>query len=213
MRVAAVADLHGYLPDVPPCDLLLLGGDLCPVANHDVGFQADWLDGPFRAWLEAVAAGEVAAIAGNHDLVFEQAPDLVPRLPWTYLEDSASRVAGLELWGSPWTPWFYDWAFNAPRIAGESFLHERYAAVPADVDVLVLHGPPAGYGDVVPPGRGVGSTAALELVDRVTPALCVFGHIHEGRGEWRRGPTRLANVAAVDAAYRLRPRPVAVFDL
>jgi Icc-related predicted phosphoesterase len=45
------------------------------------------------------------------------------------------------------------------------------------------------------------------------PALGVYGHIHEGRGAWRRGATQLANVAAVDELYRLRPRPVAVFDL
>ena len=213
MRVAAVADLHGWLPDVAPCDLLLLAGDLCPVADHAPDVQAQWLDGPFRAWLEAQPAAAIAAIAGNHDLVFEQAPRLVPDLPWTYLEDSAARVAGLELWGSPWTPWFYDWAFNAPRIEGESFLQERYAGAPPATDVLLLHGPPAGYGDVVSHEWSVGSTAALELVDRVTPALCVYGHIHEGRGAWRRGETQLANVAAVDASYRLRSRPVAVFDL
>jgi predicted phosphohydrolase len=168
---------------------------------------------PFRAWLDAVPAGAVAAIAGNHDWVFEQAPDLVPSLPWTYLQDSASRVAGLTVWGSPWTPWFYDWAFNAPREDGEAFLAERYAGAPPDTDILLLHGPPAGYGDLVPPDRSVGSTAVLDLLDRVTPALCVYGHIHEGRGAWRRGATRLANVAAVDATYRLRSRPVAVFDL
>ncbi len=213
MRVAAVADLHGWLPDVPPCDLLLLAGDLCPVADHAPDVHAQWLDGPFRAWLDAQPAAAVAAIAGNHDLVFQQAPRLVPDLPWTYLEDGGARVAGLELWGSPWTPWFYDWAFNAPRIEGESFLQERYASAPADTEVLLLHGPPAGYGDVAAPGRSVGSTAALELIDRVTPALCVFGHIHEGRGAWRRGETQLANVAAVDPAYRLRSQPVAVFEV
>ena len=207
MRVAAVADLHGHLPDVPPCDLLLLAGDLCPLRGQTPALQADWLDGPFRAWLEALAAGAVAAIAGNHDFVFEQEPCLVPDLPWTYLEDSASRVADLVLWGSPWTPWFHDWAFNAPRDDGEAFLRERYATAPQDVDVLLLHGPPAGYGDVVSPGRSVGSTAALDLLDRVTPALCVFGHIHEGRGAWLRGTTQLANVAAVDQAYRLRAEP------
>lgn len=213
MRVAAVADLHGWLPEVPPCDLLLLAGDLCPFTDHRVGFQADWLDGPCRNWLEAQPAGAVVAIAGNHDYVFQQAPEHVPELPWTYLEDSASRVAGLALWGSPWTPWFYDWAFNAPRAGGEAFLAERYAGASPDTDVLLLHGPPAGYGDLVDRGERVGSIAALDLLDRVTPALCIYGHIHEGRGAWRRGPTQLANVAAVDAVYRPRSQPVAVFDL
>jgi hypothetical protein len=66
---------------VPPCDLLLLAGDLCPLAEHAPAVQAEWLDGPFREWLGALAAGAIAAIAGKHDLVFEQAPDLVPSAP------------------------------------------------------------------------------------------------------------------------------------
>lgn len=214
MRVAAVADLHGHLPDVPPCDLLLLGGDLCPVRDHALITQAGWLGGAFRRWLESVPATAVAAIAGNHDFVFERAPGLVPQLRWTYLQDTASRIGDLTIWGSPWTPWFHDWAFNAPREGGEVFLRNRYAGVPAGTDILLLHGPPAGYGDVVvPSGRAVGSPAALELVDRVAPALCVFGHIHEGRGAWKRGATELANVAAVDLAYRPRAQPVVTYDL
>jgi Icc-related predicted phosphoesterase len=220
MRIAAVADLHGHLPPVPPCDLLVVAGDLCPGAtvppamagDHDA--QAAWLDGPFRGWLDAAPATAVVGIAGNHDFVYEREPARVPDgLRWTYLEDDAVRVAGLTLWGSPWTPWFHQWAFNAPQDGGERFLEERYRGAPADTDVLVLHGPPAGYGDVTSAAGGVGSTAALALVDRVRPALCLFGHIHEGRGAWTRGRTQLANVAAVDTEIRLRPEPVAVFDV
>ena len=66
---------------------------------------------------------------------------------------------------------------------------------------------------MVTSGRAVGSTAALALVDRVAPGLCVFGHIHEGRGAWTRGATRLANVSAVDVAYALHPGPVALLEL
>src|SRR5262249_37371286 len=53
MKIVALADLHGYLPSaIPACDLLLLAGDLTPVQNHAPAFQAQWLDGPFRAWLQ-----------------------------------------------------------------------------------------------------------------------------------------------------------------
>ncbi len=213
--VAAVADLHGFLPEVPPCDLLLLGGDLTPADDHSLERQQAWLDGSFRRWLEEVPAAEVVGIAGNHDFLFEQAPELVPDgLRLTYLQDTTATVAGLRIFGSPWSPWFYDWAFNAPQgDADETFLRERFSACPDDADVLLIHGPPKGYGDQTSRGPRVGSAAELDLIDRVRPQLCVFGHIHEDRGRWEREGTTLANVAGVDLAYRLRPDPVLLFEL
>jgi len=214
MRIATTADLHGYLPDVPVCDVLLIAGDVTPTADHDVAFQARWLDTEFRAWLEAAPARHVVGIAGNHDFVYERAPELVPDdLPWTYLQDADTTIEGLRIWGSPWTPWFFDWAFNAPKgEEGEAFLGERYATVPDDIDVLVIHGPPAGYGDLTAGGMTVGSRAQLELVRRIEPALCVFGHIHEGRGSWQLGPTHLVNASAVDLRYQLHDEPIVVRD-
>ena len=213
MLVAAVSDLHGFLPEVPACDLLLLGGDLCPADDHGLDRQAAWLDGPFLRWLEAVPAKDVVGIAGNHDFLFERAPSRIPEgLRWTYLRDEARLVAGLTIFGSPWTPWFYDWAFNAPRVDGERFLGESYAACPDGTDVVLLHGPPRGYGDRTVGGDDVGSSAVLDLVDRVQPALCVYGHIHEGRGRWTRGATQLANVSAVDLSYAPVPGAVMTFS-
>jgi predicted phosphohydrolase len=214
LRVAALADLHGHLPEIPSCDVLLLAGDLCPLGMASVEHEARWLRGSFRRWLDAVPAREVVGIAGNHDFVFEHAPQLVPDdLRWTYLQDTGSLAGGLSAWGSPWTPWFHDWAFNAPAVGGEDFLRERYDAAPDGVDVLLLHGPPAGYGDRVTRGASVGAVAALELVERLRPRLCVFGHIHEGRGAWTHGVTRLINAAAVGTGYRPRRDPVVVVDV
>jgi predicted phosphodiesterase len=203
MKVVALSDLHGQLPRrVPDCDLLLLAGDFTPVTNHALSFQRDWLDGDFRSWLQRVPARKIIGVAGNHDLIFEQAPDLVPRdLPWTYLQDSGITWEGLAIWGTPWQPWFWDWAFNGTP----EQLQRQWELIPEATDVLVLHGPPRGYGDGVPEANGVrlcGCPHLLERIKVIAPRLVVFGHIHEGRGSWQLGPTRLANVTLVDDRYR-----------
>jgi Icc-related predicted phosphoesterase len=203
MKIVAVSDLHGVLPEVPACDLLLLAGDITPVENHKLDFQARWLDGEFRAWLERVPARKVIGVAGNHDFIFQRMPEAVPPgLPWTYLQDELTEWEGLKIYGSPWQPWFYDWAFNLY----EPDLKPKWDLIPAGTDVLVLHGPPYGYGDGVPEGSGAvrrcGSPSLTERIKEVRPKLVVYGHIHEGRGEWRLGPTVLANVTLADVSYR-----------
>ena len=58
MRVAAISDLHGYLPDTPPCDVLLIGGDVCPVYDHGLDFQRRWLQTEFARVAITSAGGE-----------------------------------------------------------------------------------------------------------------------------------------------------------
>jgi len=203
MKIVALSDQHGYLPEgVPACDLLLLAGDVCPVTNHAFAFQAQWLDGDFRRWLGRQNARKIIGVAGNHDLIFEQAPQFVPRdLPWTYLQDSGVEWEGLKIWGTPWQPWFFDWAFNGTP----EMLREKWALIPAGTDILVVHGPPRGYGDGIPQRDGTirrtGCPHLLERIGQVQPRLVVFGHIHEGRGQWEIGKSVLANVTVLNEKY------------
>jgi Icc-related predicted phosphoesterase len=203
MRIVAMSDLHGYLPArMPRCDLLLLAGDLCPLQIHAPARQAQWLHEEFRAWLGRQPARQIVGIAGNHDFVFQLEPRLVPHdLPWTYLQDAGIDWEGLKIWGTPWQPWFWDWAFNG----GPEKLQQQWALIPDGTDILVVHGPPHGYGDGVPEGgtiRRCGCPHLLERIREIQPRLVVFGHIHEGRGEWTLGRTKLANVTLLDAGYR-----------
>jgi Icc-related predicted phosphoesterase len=201
MKIVAVADLHGYLPAIPSCDLLLLAGDLCPVRNHKIDYQAAWLDTDFRYWLAAQPARRIVGVAGNHDWVFQKRPDLVPAdLPWIYLEDRLVEWEGWRIYGSPWQPIFGNWAFNL----GEAERREKWALIPSGIDILVLHGPPFGYGDEVPSRDSVRHTGCRHLlrrIDELRPRLTVYGHIHEGRGSWSLGGGVLANVTLVDAGY------------
>jgi Icc-related predicted phosphoesterase len=205
MKIVAISDLHGTLPEIPPCDLLLIGGDLCPRPNHREVFQAQWLDTEFRRWLDSLGhVRRVVGIAGNHDFVFHYRPTLVPGdLNWTYLQDRLVEIEGLRIWGTPWQPIYHDWAFNAT----DEQRQRLWAQIPEPLDVLLVHGPPRGYGDAVQRGSGrveqTGCPYLLQRIRQIRPELVIFGHIHEGRGQWQLGPTTLANVCILDIKYHL----------
>jgi Icc-related predicted phosphoesterase len=209
-RVAAISDLHGFLPEIPRCDVLVVGGDLCPVEDHALDHQRWWLENPFSEWLRQIDAGTVVGIAGNHDFVAQSDPELMRALPWTYLVDETVEAAGLRVHGSPWTPTFMDWAF----MRDEDDLASVWAAIPDDVEVLVTHGPPFGYGDLAVHGVNCGSTTLVERLPQLERlGLHVFGHIHEGGGSIDRfGSTTVANVSHVDFDYR-PARGATVFEL
>lgn len=207
-RVVAIADLHGNLPqDLPPGEVLVIAGDVCPITDHEITFQDRWLSESFYPWLEHLDHDEVVWIAGNHDFVCET-PEWKPGGRGHYLRDSGADVAGLSFYGTPWVPDLPAWAFHAS--------HEELASRTADipqVDVLVSHGPPRGFGDCLARGGHAGSKALLARLDQVPPRLCVFGHIHEDHGTWKHGGIQLANVAHVDINYRVRPNAARAFDL
>jgi Icc-related predicted phosphoesterase len=218
MRTVCISDCHGKLPDIQPCDLLLIAGDITPVTDHSIEFQRFWLDSVFRNWLAQTPARNIVGIAGNHDFIFQTSPGTIPKdLRWIYLQDSAVEIEGLKIYGTPWQPWFCDWAFNSPRKNGEDFLNEIFAAIPADTDILLSHGAPRGYGDEAPvigenSAEHVGSTALLDHIRRVSPALVVYGHLHSGYGlyeiEGDRRKVLLANASILDDGYERANHPL-----
>jgi Icc-related predicted phosphoesterase len=204
-KVLAISDLHGYLPEIPECDVLLIAGDVCPVFDHSLSFQLVWLDTNFRRWLESSPTDNIIGIAGNHDFIFEQRPEQVERLglPWLYRQDNAYKLKGVKYYGIPWVPNLMQWAFYANDITLQTF----YDQIPNDTDVIISHGPPRKYCDKIPSYGGVGSMAARTAVDRVHPKAFVCGHIHEGFGQKTRQAavnapvTTIYNVAHVDENY------------
>jgi Icc-related predicted phosphoesterase len=203
-RIVCTADLHENLIDIPECDLLLIAGDVSYAFKGDIAAKQAFLDREFRQWLERVPAAEVVLVAGNHDQSIE-AWGLPDGLRCHYLQDAGTELFGLKLWGTPWQPWFHDWAFNAPRRHGEEFLTSIFELIPADTDIVICHGPPRGYGDHSGDADGqphVGSTALTAALERIEPRLVVCGHIHSGYGRYELGQTEVVNAALVDNAYR-----------
>lgn len=195
VRVALISDTHGRHERLalPEADLLVHGGD---VTWH--GKQAELVR--FLDWFASRREAPAKVfIAGNHDFCCEEDPGAVRRLAAergvVYLDDDAASVAGLRLWGSPVTPFFRDMAFNRSRGEG---IRAHWAKVPAGLDVLVTHTPPAGLGDRTWFGMRVGCADLLARVREVRPRVHVYGHIHEGRGEYALEgvPTRFVNASS-----------------
>lgn len=192
MRVYAISDLHGYLPEIPECELLLLGGDYCATRNIDQ--QRRFMLGDFNDWLKHIPAKYKVGIAGNYDFIFQEDPGVNEHLAWIYLQDNLINLEGITIFGSPWTNPFRDWAF----MKSDYELREVYTRIPKGLDILLTHGPAYRHLDKTAFRTHVGSMSLLERIQDVKPDSHVFGHIHEARGIMENENTRFFNVSYVD---------------
>ena len=219
MRIVAVSDLHGYLPEIPPCDLLVVAGDICPdrfgpfSARERPELQASWFRDTILPWLAAAPTSQAILTWGNHDWCGQSAESAASLeieaagRGVTIVVDSTVRVTSgdmsIAIWASPWSNQFMHWAFMKPPAE----LEVTYSRIPAGVDVLVSHQPPRGFGDRfvdVITGRveRLGSEELLAAIERITPRLVICGHIHGGHGRFRHAGVPIYNASIVDEQYR-----------
>jgi predicted phosphohydrolase len=204
VRIVCLSDTHNRHAhiDVPDGDVLLHAGDATMMGRPDE-------IAAFDRWLGTLPHKHKILVAGNHDWLFQLEPPKARSLITNavYLEDAETVVEGLRVWGSPWQPWFMDWAFNLPR--GRA-LADKWALVPTGIDILVTHGPPWGILDMVDRGENVGCADLLRELARIRPRLHLFGHIHEGYGRLERDGTHFVNASICTVEYRPTQAPVVV---
>lgn len=208
--VVCISDTHlRHRFEIPAGDILIHAGDLTMSGSlQEVARALSWLASLPHRWK--------VFVAGNHDFLFEKEPQTARRLAeeyetagLRYLQDEETVIDGIRIYGSPWQPWFMDWAFNLPRGAA---LKEKWDLIPDGLDILVTHGPPAGILDRVPSGERVGCGDLLPAVKRIRPRYHVFGHIHCEHGVMKQEETTFVNACICDEAYNPTLPPV-VFEL
>lgn len=188
MKIVAISDTHDNHRQIkiPDCDVLVVAGDF---TCHRNPILANYVD--FNDWLRVQPAKRKIVVAGNHDTLFELDNNFARSIltEATYLEDSGTVIDGVNFWGSPWTPFFANWAFMKP----DEMLEEYWSKIPDETNVLITHGPGYGVLDTTfeygrsPEGKHAGSFSLTERIVQLTKQdhlkAHIFGHIHESFGD------------------------------
>jgi Icc-related predicted phosphoesterase len=199
MRIAVIADTHSQERklSLQPGDLLLHNGDIMTD-----GWRSSEIDN-FIAWMKDQPYTHKVVIAGNHDHMLEKGMRSLADVEGiVYLENSGVELAGVKIWGSPVTPFFYNWAWNVqPHL-----IHETWDTIPSGLDILMTHGPAAGTLDSITPGSMPLGCYDLQLaIERTRPKVHTCGHIHGGHGIKRHPNGMISiNASVIDERYVFR---------
>lgn len=201
MKIVCISDTHGLharLP-IPDSDVLIHAGDFTERGEP-------YETASFLRWFAGQPHRHKVLIAGNHEFYCEENPHdfakqvaLYPDVH--YLCDSAVTLDLVKFWGSPFTPRFFDWAFNCDRGLA---IQKHWDLIPHDTDVLITHGPPFGSGDTNLQGSHEGCKNLRSTVSRLPQLrLHVCGHIHLGHGRYKIGKHQLVNASVLNERYEL----------
>lgn len=223
MKIVAISDTHGLHSqmrhELPEGDLLIHAGDLTNVGRKvEVEEVFNW----FKDISSRYTYG-VVFVAGNHDRGFDPKfnmesqtdkpiwlQELLNTLPNNihYLENNSVNINGINIWGSPITPWFHGdrWAFNKHR--GPE-IKEIWDTIPTNTDITVTHGPVYGKLDFTEYDKMyVGCFELQKRLYEVKPKCHIGGHIHEGYGMTYDENTTYINASTCNLHYEPVNTPI-----
>ncbi|KAJ7636903.1 Metallo-dependent phosphatase-like protein [Roridomyces roridus] len=202
-RFVLLSDTHSKQCAVPDGDVLIHTGDLTNrgtldeltrtmewfyalphplkiviAGNHDLSVHREW----YEPNSKQLHGGTPVPAAAVRELL--KGPRAV-EANIVYLEDVqykfTTRDGGKEwsVYGSPWSPEFYFWAFGYKREDGKALVSKF-----PKTDILLTHGPPRNVLDITVNNERAGCDDLAARVQELKPRLHVFGHIHEAHGAY-----------------------------
>lgn len=232
MRIVCISDTHSLhkqmLHNIPEGDVLIHAGDCTNMGRKNEVEE-------FVHWFQNIKGFDTKIfIAGNHDWAFQRINE--PHHPgdfdWfnnlmneenlsqsdvVYLEDSEFIIHDprftrpIKFYGSPWQPFFYNWAFNLPIDGSE--LKEKWDKIPNDTDILITHGPPYYTRDFVEQYgvmKYVGCKLLRERLMNMNVALSIHGHIHYSHGVELLNKTMVVNASICTEGYTPINKPIVI---
>lgn len=198
-----ISDTHGQHNDIvvpkDAIDMVICCGD---EANHYLP-AFNWHESvQFFHWFAALPIEHKVFIPGNHSTAIQAGlilPEEWPEI--TFLIHELVNIDGYKIFGSPYTPTYCkSWAYMKNR----GRLDAVWQSIP-ECHILITHGPPYGILDLThdrETGELVqaGCKALWNHVNRVSPFVHAFGHIHQEPGCNNVGLFRKNNIDFLNCA-------------
>lgn len=218
MKIAVTSDLHGILPEIEPCELVLICGDIIPLRiQRNIPQSESWLKGEFAEWINSLQCERVIMIGGNHDFAlanvyqnFLKKSELLhyPTNGKLLMLDNEYFTLidneGIEhtIWGTPYCKIFGNWAY----MYEPETLIEAYATMPENCDIVISHDAPklCGLGKIYQSVDqfDAGNPWLADEMLRKHPKYTFCGHIHSGEHKLCiLDDMKMANVSLVNERY------------
>jgi|JI9StandDraft_2_1071091.scaffolds.fasta_scaffold03007_2 Icc-related predicted phosphoesterase len=211
MRVWFISDTHNHHTELRiPSDIQIVVhcGDESESGN-------EWFNEPeareFFDWYSDLPIAIKVFVPGNHSTAIEKglvSPTDYPQVH--FLIHRSMEVHGLNFFGTPFTPKFFNWSYMRSR----EELDFVWQTIPDQVDILISHGPPKGFLDVTcdmhtrAPIHVGSNSLTKHVTQRIKPMIHAFGHIHDEKeirnfGHVLDKGTNFINCSCCDVANQL----------
>lgn len=211
MKIWFISDTHNEHEQlaVPDVDLVIHCGD---ESESGEPWTNERESRRFLDWYSTLDIPSKIFVPGNHSTAIEHGLIRAADFPNViFLIHGQTEWEGFKIFGTPYTPKFFNWAYMRER----SELDSVWESIPSDIDILITHGPPKGFLDVTrdmdtrEPVHVGSKSLRRHVLDRINPKIHAFGHIHDERsftnyGTVTRNETMFINCSCCDLSGRLK---------